>query len=350
MDASEARTALPGVSCVMPVLNEERHLRDAGRRRPGPGLRGPARGRPRPRALARTAPTRSPPSWPRRTPGCGSCTTRPGVRQRASTSPIAASHLRRSSSGSTGTRCSPRTTCASPSRPCERDRRRQRRRGHGRRGRHRLRARGGLRDDVEARRRQRAVPHRRRGRVRLPRSTSGCSAARRWTGSAATTRTFVRAQDWEMNHRIRAAAAWSGSRRSCRWPTGRAPACARWPGSTATTAAGAAWSCASTATPCPCATSRRRSPWSVAPSGVVLAPVRTWTLVAPARTSALVTVGGLWVGKDEPGQVRVRVPARRRHHAHGLGLGLPHQPRTPPLRQPDPLPEWCSRREVPAGR
>jgi hypothetical protein len=40
---------------------------------------------------------------------------------------------------------------------------------------------------------------------------------------------FLRAQDWELNHRIRAAAAWCGSRRGSDFP-GRGRRCARWPG------------------------------------------------------------------------------------------------------------------------
>ena len=56
--------------------------------------------------------------------------------------------------------------------------------------------------------------------------------------------------------------------------------------------------------------------------GVLLAPIRTWTLVAPGAYVGLVTVGGLWVGKDEPGRVRVRVPlaVATMHMAWGWGF------------------------------
>jgi succinoglycan biosynthesis protein ExoA len=56
--------------------------------------------------------------------------------------------------------------------------------------------------------------------------------------------------------------------------------------------------------------------------GLVLAPVRPWTLVAPGAYAGLVTVGGLWVSEDEPGRVRVRVPLAvvTMHMAWGWGF------------------------------
>jgi glycosyltransferase involved in cell wall biosynthesis len=56
--------------------------------------------------------------------------------------------------------------------------------------------------------------------------------------------------------------------------------------------------------------------------GVVLAPVRAWTLVAPGTYAGLVTVGGLWVGKDEPARVQLRVPlaVATMHMAWGWGF------------------------------
>lgn len=69
-----------------------------------------------------------------------------------------------------------------------RDGGRQRRRHHARRGRDRVGARGRRGDDLQDRCRQRRLPHRRPGRARRTPSTSGCSGARCWSASAATTR------------------------------------------------------------------------------------------------------------------------------------------------------------------
>ena len=52
--------------------------------------------------------------------------------------------------------------------------------------------------------------------------------------------TYLRAQDWEMNLRIRRPVAWSGSRHGCASPTARGPTSDGWPGSTSTTAGGGA--------------------------------------------------------------------------------------------------------------
>jgi glycosyltransferase involved in cell wall biosynthesis len=57
-------------------------------------------------------------------------------------------------------------------------------------------------------------------------------------------------------------------------------------------------------------------------AGVVLAPLSRWTLLAPAAYAALVTAGGVAVSKDEPVQVRVRVPLAiaTMHMAWGWGF------------------------------
>lgn len=68
---------------------------------------------------------------------------------------------------------------------------------------------------------------------------------------------FVRAQDWELNFRIRRPAASSGSRPSSRCRTGRGPASRRSPSSTRTTAVGGTSSPATTRARSTCATSPR---------------------------------------------------------------------------------------------
>jgi glycosyltransferase involved in cell wall biosynthesis len=57
-------------------------------------------------------------------------------------------------------------------------------------------------------------------------------------------------------------------------------------------------------------------------AGVALAPLSRWTLAAPAAYAALVTAGGVAVSKDEPVQVRVRVPLAiaTMHMAWGWGF------------------------------
>ena len=67
----------PGVSVVMPVLNEERHLRRGGRQGAGPGLPRRARGDLGGRAQQRPDGGDRQLSWPRPTAGCGWWTTPP---------------------------------------------------------------------------------------------------------------------------------------------------------------------------------------------------------------------------------------------------------------------------------
>ncbi len=165
----------------------------------------PARSRSSSRSGPRTtAPTRSPPTLAAADPRVRRSPTRPGARPTRST-PRSAPRATRSSSASTATpmlpddylsvavrdargRPAPTTSAASwPPRavtPFEQA--------------------VAARDDLQARRRRRRASTPAARRARPTPSTSACSAARRWSGSAATTSTSPRAQDWEMNHRIRA--------------------------------------------------------------------------------------------------------------------------------------------------
>ena len=60
---------------------------------------------------------------------------------------------------------------------------------------------------------------------------------------------FIRAQDWELNFRIREAGELIWFSPELRCPTGRGRACGRWPSSTATTAVGGTWWAATTRAP-----------------------------------------------------------------------------------------------------
>ena len=85
------------------------------------------------------------------------------------------------------------------------DRRAERRRHHARRGRERLGARRRRRHDLEDRRGQRGLPHRRRGPARRRPSTSGVFRREALEQQGGYNEEFIRAQDWELNFRIREA-------------------------------------------------------------------------------------------------------------------------------------------------
>ena len=207
---------------------------------------GPARGGPRARARARTAPTRSRGASRRATRACAPCRTRPGRTPDALNAAIAASGDVDVVVRVDGHGVLDRDYVRTAVRPAGGDRRGQRRRPHGRRGRHGVRAGGRRGDDLAARRRGRPVPHRRRGRAgrhRLPRRVparvaDAAGRLRRPRSSAPRTGSSTTGSARP--------AGWSGSRPRCGCATGRGRPCGRSPGSTATTAAGAASSPGST--------------------------------------------------------------------------------------------------------
>ena len=135
--------------------------------------------------------------------GSPSSRTRRAARPRRSTSPsAAASHdiiVRVDGHGFLSTGYIERAV-----RDARGDRRGQRRRRHARRGRDRLRGAVARRDDLAARRRGRPVPHRRRAG---PADTVYLGVFRReWLEPAGGyDPRFTRAQDWELNYRIRQA-------------------------------------------------------------------------------------------------------------------------------------------------
>ena len=188
----------------MPVRNEERHLAEAVGARAGPGLPGRARGGARGRPLPRPHRGDRAASWRRPTPGSPWWPTPAGASPRATQRGDQGLPATRSSPGWTGTRCSRPATCGR-GRDAAGDRRGQRRRDHGRRGRHPVRAGRGLGDDLAGRGRQRPVPHRRRRRAGRHASTWASSAAAALERVGGYDEDYLRAEDWEMNHRIRQA-------------------------------------------------------------------------------------------------------------------------------------------------
>jgi hypothetical protein len=105
-----------------------------------------------------------------------------------------------------------------------------------------------------------STPADRRGR--LSRCISERFGVRRSTEVGGYDEAYVRAQDWEMNHRMRRV-RWSDlvhPRMEVTYRP-RSTVKAPWPASTCNTGAGAARSCASTRRPSACATSRRRQQW-----------------------------------------------------------------------------------------
>ena len=135
---------------------------------------------------------------------------------------------------------------------------------------------------------------------------------------------FLRAQDWELNHRIREQrrrGVVHAAAHAC--PTGRGRRCARWPGSTATTAAGGGSSCASTRAPRACATSRRRRPWWRVTAGTVVG-LAGWRPACwrPAGYAAGVLVGSAVVGRGLPPRSRAWLPLvlATMHGAWGVGF------------------------------
>ena len=186
----------------MPVLNEERHLEEAvgrvlGQDYPGelevvlaigpeqgpdPGDRGGA-GRPRPRIrVVETRPASTPPAL---NVGIAHVQARhPGPGRRA--------------------RRARRRLHRPRGRGARRERRRQRRWRDGGRGPDADREGGRLRVHVPARPGRRRVPPGRRGRPGRPTPLpGGVPAGRSWARSAGSTRPMHRAQDWELNYRIR---------------------------------------------------------------------------------------------------------------------------------------------------
>ena len=89
-------------------------------------------------------------------------------------------------------------------RGADRDRGGRRRRGHGRRGRDHLPAGRGLGDDLQGGGRLGGVPYRRRGRARRTASTSGSTAGTAIEQAGGYDEGMLRAEDWDLNYRIRA--------------------------------------------------------------------------------------------------------------------------------------------------
>ena len=204
---SPAAASVPrpvSVSVVMPILNEERHLEEAVAAVLGQDYDGPLE------VMLALGPSRD------RTDEIAARLERADPRVRTVPNPTGPHPLRAERRDRRLRRrhhrarrrprgAGPRTTSGPPWRAAGGDGRGQRRRPDGRRGHHGVRAGGRGGDDLAARGRRRPVPHRRRGRAgrhRLPRRVPPRVARPGW---AATTTAFIRAQDWELNHRIRAA-------------------------------------------------------------------------------------------------------------------------------------------------
>ena len=212
------------------------------------------------------------------------------------------------------------------------DRRGERRRRHGRAGLDALRGgrRGGVHDQARPRR-QLLPPRGVRGGTRrdgVPRGVPARGAAPR---SAGSTRRCTARRTGSSTTGCWPAGAPSGSRPSCGSPTGRAPRCAPWPSRCTTPASGAARSSGATPTPRTSATSPRPSPPPPSRPGRCSGLAGSLTgsrllrlaWAAPAGYAAVI-VGGL--GRHRAVDVRRRPPApapRPRRHPPVVGRRVP---------------------------
>ena len=312
----------------MPVLNEERHLAEAVGAVLGQDYPGDDRGRPRARAQHRRHRRGRGRGCSRRTPGCAPCATPSGRTPAALNLRARRQRDTRSSSGWTGTRCwsahyvrtavelLQRTGAANV---------------------------GGVMAAEGTTDFERAVAAAMTsvwgvGAARVPRRRGEDGPAdtvylgvfrREWLDRVGGyDERFVRAQDWEMNHRIREAGGlvWFSPRLQVAYRP-RATI-ARWPGSTATTGAGAGSSRAPTAAPSTCATWRRRCAWSGSSSAWSAARAGGRLGAAAARRvpRRRRSVGSVVPAAASRSRARLRAARRAGHDAPVLGLGLPDQP------------------------